>query len=37
MLVSLLKIELLSASEAFDSGEFYNGMYQIPVTYFVRN
>jgi hypothetical protein len=28
MLVSLLKIELLSASEAFDSGEFYNGTHR---------
>jgi len=26
MMVSLLKIELLSSSETFDSAEFYNGM-----------
>lgn len=26
MLVSLLKIEILSSSETFDSAEFYNGV-----------
>jgi hypothetical protein len=37
MLVSLLKIELLSASEVFDSGEFYNGMRLISGPYLTSN
>jgi hypothetical protein len=36
MLVSLLKIELLSTSEAFDSGEFYDGTHQIFAALFIR-